>query len=152
MGKARGNGHATAVAPKRAARKVEKRPASKGGRFKATRSKSTLLPAQPETVELLPVLPPSSVVEVTLASDCSGLCTEGPAVRVNLPATVNVKHVYASEIEPKFRPICFQKCLFPNCFFFITIITLKEFHYSICGASVPGEQHGEHAASSASLV
>ena len=116
MGKARGNGHATAVAPKRAARKVEKRPASKGGRFKATRSKNTLLPAQPETVELLPVLPPSSVVEVTLASDCSGLCTEGPAVRVNLPATVNVKHVYASEIEPKFRPICFQKCLFPNCF------------------------------------
>lgn len=102
MGKGSSNGHATAVAPKRAARKLQKRPAAKRG--SATRPQTTLLPAQPETVELLPAQPPSSIAEVTLASDCSGLCTEGPAMRINLSPTVSVKHVYTSEIEPKFRP------------------------------------------------
>lgn len=101
MGKATGK-----AAAKSAARKVQKRPSLKGSRSRAAKAKTTLLPAQPE-VQLLPVQPASSVAEVTLASDCSGLCTEGPAVRVNLPPAVTVKHVYTSEIEQKFRPRCF---------------------------------------------
>ncbi|CAL1152377.1 unnamed protein product [Cladocopium goreaui] len=62
-------------------------------------AKTTLLPAEPGKVNLIAAQPPNTPAEVTLASDCSGLCTEGPAVRVNLPSSVNVKHIYTSEIE-----------------------------------------------------
>ena len=98
MVKTASHGPARPAPPK--CQKVKKRPAGR-----TTSSKCKLLPAQPETVELLNVPRPSSIAKVTLASDCSGLCTEGPAVRVNLPPAVSVEHVYASEIDPKFRPM-----------------------------------------------
>ena len=83
-------------------RKATKRPASDQGGASKT-AKTTLLPAEPGKVKLTAAQPPNTPAEVTLASDCSGLCTEGPAVRVNLPSSVNVKHSYTSEIDSNFR-------------------------------------------------
>ena len=102
---------------KPAAKKVLKKPAKGGGRA----ATEPLLPAQPETVELLPVQPPTSIAEITLASDCSGLCTEGPAVRINFPRPVTVKHVYTSEVDPKFRLASFGGNIF--CLRFLVLNT-----------------------------
>lgn len=42
---------------------------------------------------------PLSVIpmEVSVASDCSGLCTEGLALRLALPLRIKIVHKYASE-------------------------------------------------------
>lgn len=147
MGKA-----SSKAAAKPAARHVQKRPSFNGGRSRAASLKTTLLPEQPEAVQLLPVQPPSSMAEVTLASDCSGLCTEGPAARVNLPPAVTVKHVYTSEIEPKFRTIGLLKIIGIKFFFRAMILTLQDIHCSVCSARAFGGQYGEHTKSGASLV
>lgn len=62
--------------------------------------------------------PPTHPVRVwTVASDCSGLCTEGLASKLAFGATQEVKviHKYASEVCPKKRPVISLKQFGNNC-------------------------------------
>ena len=69
---------------------------------KKNAAKPQLLTAEPEAVFLCSSRP-GWPTEFTVASDCSGLCTEVPAARINFPEHVKVKHLYASELDLKKR-------------------------------------------------
>ena len=74
------------------------------------RTKVELLP-QSVAACLRGITPSQPVTVWTVASDCSGLCTEGLASKLafGLHCEVQVVHKYASESCPKKRPVFAQK-------------------------------------------
>ena len=120
----------------------------KGQRQKCA-SKPQLVPENPENAQLLCLVSPGPPAQVTVASDCSGLCTEVPATKVNLPADVTVQHIFASENDPKKRTPFEEQHVFRTeadfCHKSIAGVAVehaiapKEIHHRICQARPPGK-------------
>ena len=93
-----------------------KKPAARPAKKAAARPKVDLIPQS--VTAYLRGPPPTHPVRVwTVASDCSGLCTEGLASKLAFGATQEVKviHKYASEVCPKKRPVISLKQFGNNC-------------------------------------